>query len=305
MSTAAAADLELLTHSEMQTRLACPQKWHFRYVEQIVPAVRPTALSIGSALHRSMETGRVEDGLALWDRKAPAPADQSEADRQANDRATVEAMSAGALARWTRNQGGRREVQFRVPVINPATGAVSRSFTLAGKVDAIVDVGGEWYIEEYKTGSQINSLYVDRLELDTQITLYMYAAQRMWGITLAGVIYRVARKPSIRQKEKETAAQFRDRLVADYAARPEFYFFEFDLRRAQADLAHFERDLWTETQRMLVDRRLGYHPRNTSWCTQFGGCPYLPICAHRPDAETRYVVRPAHEELLDEEAEDA
>ncbi len=292
---------EFLTYSEMQTRLNCPQRWQFRYVDQIVPRVTHPALPMGSAFHKAIETGDYQKGLDLFDRLSPQPNDQAHADRIANDRATVEAMSRGALAQWTRHQGGQREVQFRVPVINPATGATSRSFILAGKIDAIVDVNGEWFLEELKTASQLNTLYVDRLQLDTQVTLYMYAAQRQWDITIAGVIYRVAKKPSIRQTQKETPAQYRERLIADYQIRPEFYFAEFDLRRSQDDLAHFESDLWTETQRMLVDRRLGYHPRNTSYCTQFGGCPYLPLCAHKPDAEALYLVQPPHSELLEED----
>jgi len=292
---------ELLTYSEMSTRLNCPQKWHFRYVDQIVPRIQPKAFSVGSAFHKAMETGDYQQGLALFDKSSSRPNDQTEADRWANDRAVVEGMTRGALAQWARRQGGQREVQFRVPVVNPATGATSRSFVLAGKIDAIVDINGEWFLEEYKTASQLNAMYVDRLALDTQVTLYMYAAQRQWDIQIAGVLYRVARKPSIKQTQKETPAQYRERLLADYQGRPEFYFFEWDLRRSQHDLVHFEADLWTETQRMLVDRRLGYHPRNTSWCTQFGGCSYLSICAHKPDAESLYVVQPPHSELLEED----
>ena len=213
----------------------------------------------------------------------------------------VEGLVTGGLTVWRRHEGGQREVQFRVPIVNPETGRPSRSFVLAGKIDAIVDVGGRWFVEEYKSAGALNGMYVDRLQLDTQVTLYVYAAQRQWDIEIAGVIYRVGRKPSIRHTQKETAAQYRDRLLADYQARPDFYFFEWDLARTQEQLLEFERDLWTQTQRHLVDRRLGFHPKNTSRCTEFGGCPYMPLCLGRPDAEALYTVRPAHSELLEED----
>ena len=304
MSAVVAQDLELWTHSMMSTYMNCPRRGHYRYGMHLAPAVEHKARPIGSAFHRGIETGHVEDALALYDRLIPAPNDQAEADGWANDRAIVEGMVSGGLARWTRHEGGQREVQFRVPAINPETGRASRTFMLAGKIDAIVDIGGQWWIEELKSSGSLTKLYVDRLELDQQVTLYIYAAQRMWNIQIAGVLYRVARKPSIKQTQKETAAAYRERLLRDYLVeRPDFYFFEFDLHRTAEHLAEFEHDLWVQTQRFLADRRAGFHPKNTSRCTEYGGCPYMPLCLQRPDAEALYTIRAPHQELLDEEGE--
>lgn len=301
MPDEAAQDLELWTYSSMSTRMNCPRKGHYRYDLRLAPVVQHKARPIGSAFHRGIETGSTAEALALFDRVMPRPNDQTQADQWANDRAVVEGMTTGALETWTRHAGGQREVQFRVPLVNPDTGRPSRSFMLAGKIDGIVDVGGQWVLEEYKSASQMNKMYVDRLELDTQVTMYAYAAQRQWGIEIAAVLYRVARKPSIKQTQKETAAQYRERLIADYASRRDFYFFEFDLQRSQESLAEFERDLWVQTQRYLADRRAGFHPRNTSMCTQYGGCDYMPLCLGRPGAQDLYTIRAPHSELLEEE----
>ncbi len=302
MSAVVEQELEMWTHSMMSAHMNCPRKGHYRYDLQLAPRVEHKARPIGSAFHRGIETGRVEDALALFDRLMPTPNDQTETDRLLNDRAVVEGLVRGGLANWRRHQGGQREVQFRVPIVNPDTGRPSRTFQLAGKIDAIVDVGGEWFLEEYKSAGAIDRMYIDRLELDTQITLYKYAAQRMWDIQIAGVIYRVGRKPSIKQTQKETAAQYRERLLRDYLEeRPDFYFFQWDLRRTDEQLAEFERDLWVQTQRHLADRRLGFHPKNTSRCSEYGGCAYMPLCLARPDAETLYTIRPPHSELLEED----
>lgn len=43
------------------------------------------------------------------------------------------------------------EKGFQGPLINPATGAESRSFLLAGKVDGIVQLNGQHYLLEHKT----------------------------------------------------------------------------------------------------------------------------------------------------------
>lgn len=300
MAEAATHD-ELWTFSSMSTYMNCPRRGHYRYGMHLVPRVGHKARPIGSAFHKGLETGDVADAFALFDRLMPAANDQAETDALATDRTMLGCMVEGGLRAWRRHQGGQREVQFRVPVRNPETGATSRTFTLAGKIDAIVDVDGTWAIEEYKSASQINRMYVDRLQLDTQITLYLYAARRMWGIGVRHVIYRVARKPAIRQTQKETPEQFRGRMKIDYQGRPEFYFFEFDLERTEAQLEEFERDLWVQTQRHLADRRSGFHPKNTSRCTEYGGCPYMPLCLGQPDAEALYTVRPPHSELAEEE----
>ncbi len=295
-------ELEPWTHSSMSAFMNCPRRGHYRYDLELVPRVEHKARPIGSAFHRGMETGSVDEALVLFDRLMPSPNDQTGADRLENDRAVVEGMVRGGLANWNRNSGGQREVQFRVPIVNPDTGKPSRSFVLAGKIDAIVDVNGVWLLEEYKSASQINTVYVDRLSLDTQVTLYLYAARRMWNIDVRHVLYRVGRKPSIRQTQKETAAQYRERLLADYLeVRPDFYFLQFELERTEEQLAEFERDLWVQTQRHLADRRLGFHPKNTSRCSEYGGCPYMPLCLGRPGAQDLYTIRAPHSELLEEE----
>ena len=46
------------------------------------------------------------------------------------------------------------EKTFEGPIVNPATGAASRSFVLAGKVDGIVRIGGDYFILEHKTAAQ-------------------------------------------------------------------------------------------------------------------------------------------------------
>jgi hypothetical protein len=55
-------------------------------------------------------------------------------------RAKEGAMLIGYAARWRAPKGFIAiESTFRVPLINPETGAASRTFSLGGRVDAIVE----------------------------------------------------------------------------------------------------------------------------------------------------------------------
>jgi hypothetical protein len=66
------------------------------------------------------------------------------------------------------------EKTFAAPIVNPETGAASRSFLLAGKVDGIVRIGADHYILEHKTAASIDADYLERLWTDFQIAIYSH-----------------------------------------------------------------------------------------------------------------------------------
>lgn len=150
---------------------------------------------------------------------------------------------------------------------------------------------------EYKTASQINKGYFDRVSLDEQITLYMYAYREKFGVKPEGVIYRVLKKPTIRQTKKESLEQFCNRLEQDYVDRPDFYFFEQKYYRSENDLKQFEKELWAFTQQYLYEKRNDINCKNASRCLDFGQCEYMPICLGEADLELDYVKKEKHEEL--------
>jgi len=70
------------------------------------------------------------------------------------------------------------EKTFQGPIVNPATGAASRSFVLAGKVDGIVRIGDDYFLLEHKTAAQLDADYLERLWTDFQITIYAYYVEQ-------------------------------------------------------------------------------------------------------------------------------
>ena len=288
--------MEILTYSRIRMYLNCPASEQLRYSACLVPKVHgSTPRLLGSAVHKGLETGCLDEAMALFD--AVIPATQEEQDQMDADRATCRAMLLGAKTAFSALDDLRPEVEFTLPIINPVTGKASRSFQLAGKVDGICSRDGETWLVEYKTASTITKQYVDRLALDGQVATYIYAMQKVLRRPIAGVIYRVIKKPSIRRGQKETAEQFCSRLEADYKDRPEFYFYEQLLYRNAEEIKAFEQELWNITQRMLWDRKNRICPHNTARCTDFGTCEYMPICRHDDHWETMYEKREPHQEL--------
>ena len=172
----------------------------------------------------------------------------------------------------------------------------SKGTILAGKIDAIAVINGEQWIVEYKTASQIDKTYFDRLYVDSQITFYMMAARRL-GYNPVGVIYRVIRKPQIKQRQSETVDAYIERLIQDYLARPEFYFFQTKLYRSQSDIDQFEIDVWREIKQANLNAEKGHVFRHSHACSNYGRCAYLPLCTGEAGAEIMYEYKEPHEEL--------
>lgn len=93
------------------------------------------------------------------------------------------------------------EYAFRLPLVNPDTGAPSTNFDFAGKIDAIISLEDrrlavlerKFLGEDHGPDSDLQR----RLRIDHQISLYMHAA-REDGHPVETVLYDVIRKPSIK-----------------------------------------------------------------------------------------------------------
>jgi hypothetical protein len=121
--------------------------------------------------------------------------------------AKAEAMIAGYHARW---YGEPYEViaveaEFTAPLRNPETGASSRTYELAGKLDVLVRDrrDGRIFVVEHKSSSEdisIGSVYWRRLTLNGQISTYMVGARSL-GVEPYGVLYDVLGKPDLRPRQ--------------------------------------------------------------------------------------------------------
>lgn len=291
-----------LTHSIASTFLNCQRKYYYRYVLNLRRKNRPAYYSVGSAFHAGLEYQDPEAAVAYLQQDEVA--NQWEADDLRIKISTVRGMVAGALEAWDYEfEDFYPEQEYELPIRNPETGYPSRTFVDAGKMDGVVRLDDGLWLIEYKTASRISSAYFERLYLDAQITRYYRAAQIIYGQPLNGVIYRVAKKPAIRQRKNESLREFCERLEADFRERPDFYFYEEKLYRSDSDLADFEWDLWSVATEIRRSERDEYFPKNTSRCAEYGGCPFIPICTGEHGWENLYETAERNPELGDDEFE--
>lgn len=176
------------------------------------------------------------------------------------------------------------EREFCVPIRNPETGAESRTFKLAGKVDGLVRRAGKLWLVEHKTAAAVDGSYIERLWMDFQTVLYSWAIEQEGGEPVEGVLYNVVAKAALRpyeanktRKECETPGEFAARL-ADWYAKPGAFHRE-ELLISPARFDSLKAELWELTQALLDAKRRDVWYQNPSQCFQWGhACGYWPIC---------------------------
>jgi hypothetical protein len=309
----------------------CRKACEYRYEIGLVPREKDPSLSFGSLIHECLQTWHgtrdITAVIDFIDRACPSRRDD---DGVRRDWHLARAMMSGYAARYPQEEFEivALEKTFEGPIVNPATGAASRSFVLAGKVDGIVRIGGDHYILEHKTAATIDGDYFERLWTDFQITIYSHYVEQTLGIPITGVIYNVLGKARLQQSKGETEdeylerraelieksktgkstakrkmpesdEEFQARLAEKYAAPEMFHREMLYLSRDRFDVLRTE--LWELSKAFLDARNRKVFYQNTAFCFNYNRpCPYFPICRSNGNPnviENLYTITAPHEEL--------
>lgn len=312
----------------------CRKSNEWRYVRELVPIDHDPSLSFGSMIHRCLETWHRDRDLpatlGLIDRLLP---DRVRDEKQRRDWHLATALMRGYTARYPTEEFevvGLEKV-FEGPIVNPATGAASRTFVLAGRVDGVVRLDGKNYLLEHKTAASIDSSYLERLWTDFQIALYTHYVEETLGLPIAGVLYNILGKARLHQSEGETEEEFAARRaeliaksktgkssakrklpesddafqarLAEKYADPEMFHRE-TLLLSRDQIESLRSELWELTQAYLEARRRGVYYQNTSFCFHYRKpCSYFSLCRSNGSPvvmENLYERRPPNEELVED-----
>ena len=192
----------------------CRKAVDWRYLQQLVPLGRDRNLHFGSIIHECLQAWHqrrdLAEVLALIDRLCP---NRLQDENQRRDWHLATAMMTAYATRYAADdlEVVALEKNFEGPIVNPATGAASRSFVLAGKVDGVVRIGGEHFILEHKTAAQVDGDYLEKLWTDFQITIYAHYIEQTMGIPITGILYNVLVKAKLQQGKGETEEEYQAR----------------------------------------------------------------------------------------------
>jgi len=338
--------LPLLTVSEVRSSRACARQHHYRYDLGFRPVKNAPTLAFGTLFHAGLEAWWLARQRIAWTPECqPGDADGVDVLQAALDaiaeharkvetdtieRIRAEELMIGYHARWYVEplEVLGVETVFRTELRNPETGAASRTYELAGKLDAIVRClrTGRVLIVEHKTSGEDITLggeYWSRLRLDAQVSTY-YVGARALGHEPAGMLYDVIGKVRLEQlkatpiesrkykkgtnelyanqrAEDESLDDYRERVRADIAERPDRYFARGEVVRLEEEEREAAFDTWQTAALIREGRRLERFPRNPDACVRYGRtCDYFPVCtgeAALTDVHRYQHVGDVHEEL--------
>jgi len=205
-----------LSASSINTFKACPFRFRNAYVLGIRPVEDTDAQRIGTNWHEILEVASLEPGSVCPEcipdmptNKCPicagteqvpedvmdvvirvldkAYADVPVLDKQAREIERIKLLYALIGYRWYHNNtispAIAREEYFNLPLLNPDTGHPVPNVFITGKIDKLVTLdSGRLAVKEHKTtGSSLDSdsSYWAHLNMDTQTSIYIYAARRL------------------------------------------------------------------------------------------------------------------------------
>ena len=298
----------LLTNSRLRAWRDCKRRHRLLYLDGWRPRREDEAVSFGRLVHL---------GLEGWWKAAPEQRLYEAMLRisgRAHDlfqEAAVRELLRAYDERYASAMEGYEvlavEATFTAPLLNPKTGAASRTFLLAGKVDGIVRerATGRVLLVEAKTTSEpiedATTSYWRRLAMDGQVSHY-YIGSESLGFSVEGCLYDVLLRPRLKplkatpeasrkytkdgrlyaaQREvDETPEEYAARLRADIAEAPAKYFQRREVPRTEDDLRDYLFDAWAEARAMREAELAARSPRNPEACHRFGQCAFWDSCAN-------------------------
>lgn len=344
---------QLLTFSRTSTFGVCRKKEWWAYEEGIRKKTDAKALRMGSAGHEGLDvlakTNDLEQAVAAVRAEYEHTPEAYDENDWRIEEETMVRLVCGYYWMW--GESGitslASEQTFRLPLVNPDTGACSQLFDLAGKIDGIVSLeDGRLAVKESKFLGENHGPDSDlqrRLRIDHQISLYVHAARQL-GHAVGTVLYDVVRKPSIKpsliplldsnelkivfdvygarvynaiHKPRQTAStkdgyvlqsrlmtveEWGEKLNADIAERPNWYFNRIEVPRLDDEIKEALAEVWQVQKTLREAQRTGrwfrtVNRNSCNFCSYFElcSCKFDPAASPLPDGFVR--VDDVHPEL--------
>ena len=242
-----------ISASKVKCYKACKRAYYFRYVEELVPVETAQSLVDGSNYHAMLEQ-LYKDG---W----------YQADIENNPK--IAAMAA-AYEKYMYPQFKVRAAEEWFEY------KLNDDVQLVGKFDGIAEDG--LVVEHKTTSADVDDEYVYNLQWDEQILTYMLVSGRN------EMYYTVCKKPTIRQKQTETAEEYYERCCAWYAEDTDKKIRVIKVTRNEKEVKAYKTALKYIAKDMQRDEKSKKPKeytfyRNCSNCTAYGRkCEYASIC---------------------------
>lgn len=253
--------------SSLDSFKRCPRYYQYNVLQGWRPKEPPEQLIFGTALHAGLEAydhARLR-GVKRWDATVEGMQHALKAGevlKASKDTARTPETLTRAIV-WYAEQfdddpatlvvlpNGHPAIEVRFEVAVPGT-----AFRFSGRIDKIVELGGEIYVVERKTTSTaLGPYYFNRYSPNTQVSAYCWALREFCGLPISGVMIEAF----------QTGVTF-TRIERNIVRRSEDQLNEF-LRNTAMLLNHADEY-----------HKADYYPMNESACMLYGGCSFREVC---------------------------
>jgi hypothetical protein len=184
-----------INHSRIVSFQRCPRFYYYRFVENLVPKRDAVPLIVGRAIHSALAAHSAGKGVdaethitqIFEETRKKAPWLQAELDDL-----VAQELYTKQIYKWYREQYPREgwttlapEVEGHIPL---------GSHQLHFRIDEIISWLGYPWLLETKTTAQLGPTFFRKFRLDSQITLYMYAAEISLNVKPKGAVINAIRK---------------------------------------------------------------------------------------------------------------
>ncbi len=301
--------MELYVDNSKRSSFAtCPRKYYLRYIKHLTPTVGSAALRFGSAWHGIMEgyygsiisngwSGAANDhadagiqlGKKVWD-------EETESQEFMDDYRTLDNAYLSFVDYLEEFQGdinlkqiiaterifdiGMELTNYEKEFLFPQLNGVELHFT--GKLDLEVELGGQHWIEEFKTTGQPISVQADRLQRSAQILGYTWAAKHL-GADIAGTLVSIHQITS-----RKVQSGGYGKVTRKFLRQPNIF--------SEADLRTWRESYLSTCNRIADATTRDFFPCEYDSCYQFGRCGFTRLCEqNRPYEELNmegYIKKP-------------
>lgn len=305
---------DILTNSSRSSFLNCRQKFYWQYICHLSPISTPLPFLVGGLFHDGLE--RFYDGRLKFKKYRlvvqKAINDALEFVRSDKESETLwqqEGVIMGMLKGYVKRYKDQDFEQWEV--IAPETDFVfdlPNGMRYAGKRDLLVksrkakSTENNIILVEHKTTSYLTPGYIAKLPLDNQILIYSKSVELDYKMLPTHIVYNVIKKTMSRQRQNETLDQYITRVEQEYKDNSHTYFYREIVPVSPKVIADSYKELCACSDEVKRCIDTGYYYKNTTQCTAFGTCPYMPLCLKDKQAKHMYQVREnLHAELDIEE----
>lgn len=163
----------------------------------------------------------------------------------------------------------------------------NKNVILHCQIDNLIEQKKHLFLHELKTSKFLTSDYIQNIKNDLQTAIYFHAYNKVHKNKLHGILYDVIKKPSIRQKKKESTQEFVKRLYQYYVTSDNELFYMEEINEPLLSEDRVFGIIQKVTDKILkYDMKMENFCPNERFCYVYRRCDFYPICHEGENKET-------------------